>query len=74
MSGPSALTSRISEWVENNQHGMSASAALDAVNAIRAVTEVHWYDADNEGCGSCCTFAAPCDTQRAVAEALGVES
>lgn len=72
MSGPSALTSRISEWVENNQHGMSASDALDAVNAIRAVMAVHWYDADNEGCGDCHTFAAPCDTQRAVAEALGV--
>lgn len=40
------------------------------VAALRAALAVHWYDPENDGCGDCRTFAAPCDTQRAIAAAL----
>ena len=42
----------------------------DLATALRAVLDVHWYDPENDGCGDCCTFAAPCCTQRAIAEVL----
>ena len=56
---------------ESMEHCIVRNDVPALITALRAVLAVHWYDPENEGCGDCRTFAAPCDTQRAIAAALG---
>lgn len=71
------------QWVDHNQHGSTASDALLAVDAIRAVLDLHEPQPrrayGTTVCVSCSddegfTFMEyPCPTVRTVADALGAD-